>query len=128
MTVEQSYECREDHLTLKGRIDEICCLLFGCPEKPNYIPIATKVKIMFSILIFLATSSLGVLAGVVTLSLKVGAQLNEIQNMSMALDNHIEHSEAELLDHEKRLIIMENKLVKAGRNEKNNYTLDGGSL
>ena len=119
MTVEQSYECREDHLTLKGRIDEICCLLFGCPEKPNYIPIATKVKIMFSILIFLATSSLGVLAGMITLSLKVGAQLNEIQNMSMALDNHIERSEAQLLEHEKRLIIMENKLVKAGKNEIN---------
>ncbi len=119
MTVEQSYECREDHLTLKRRIDEICCLLFGCPEKPNYIPIATKVKIMFSILIFIATSSLGVLVGVIKLSLKVGAQLNEIQNMSMALDNHIERSEAQLLEHEKRLIIMENKLVKAGRNEIN---------
>lgn len=128
MTVEQSYECREDHQTLKGRIDEICCLLFGCPEKPNYIPIATKVKIMFSILIFIATSSLGVLVGVITLSLKLGAQLNEIQNMSMALDNHIERSEAQLLEHEKRLIIMENKLVKAGRNEKNNYTLDSGDL
>lgn len=128
MKVEQSYECREDHLTLKGRIDEICCLLFGCPEKPNYIPIATKVKIMFSILIFIATSSLGVLVGVITLSLKLGAQLNEIQNMSMALDNHIERSEAQLLEHEKRLIIMENKLVKAGRNEKNNYTLDSGDI
>ena len=128
MTVEQSYECREDHQTLKGRIDEICCLLFGCPEKPNYIPIATKVKIMFSILIFIATSSLGVLVGVITLSLKLGAQLNEIQNMSMALDNHIERSEAQLLEHEKRLIIMENKLVKAGRNEKNNYTLDSGDI
>lgn len=128
MTVEQSYECREDHQTLKGRIDEICCLLFGCPEKSNYIPIATKVKIMFSILIFLATSSLGVLVGVITLSLKVGAQLNEIQNMSVALDNHIERSEAQLLEHEKRLIIMENKLVKAERNEKNNYTLDSGNL
>ena len=128
MTVEQSYECREDHQTLKGRIDEICCLLFGCPEKPNYIPIATKVKIMFSILIFIATSSLGILVGVITLSLKLGAQLNEIQNMSVALDNHIERSEAQLLEHEKRLIIMENKLVKAGRNEKNNYTLDSGDI
>ena len=128
MTVEQSYECREDHQTLKGRIDEICCLLFGCPEKPNYIPIATKVKIMFSILIFIATSTLGVLVGVIKLSLKVGAQLNEIQNMSVALDNHIERSEAQLLEHEKRLIIMENKLVKAGRNEKNNYTLDSGDI
>ena len=74
---------------------------------------------MFSILIFIATSSLGVLVGVIKLSLKVGAQLNEIQNMSMALDNHIERSEAQLLEHEKRLIIMENKLVKAGRNEIN---------
>lgn len=128
MTVEQSYECHEAHQTLKGRIDEICCLLFGCPEKPNYIPIATKVKIMFSILIFLATSSLGVLVGIITLSLKVGAQLNEIQNMSMALDNHIERSEAQLLEHEKRLIITENKLVKARRNEKNNYTLDSGDI
>lgn len=128
MTVEQSYECHADHQTLKEKIDEVCCLLFGCPEKPNYIPIATKVKIMFSILIFLATSSLGVLVGIITLSLKVGAQLNEIQNMSVALDNHIERSEAQLLEHEKRLIIMENKLVKAERNEKNNYTLDSGNL
>ena len=111
MTVEQSYECHEDHQTLKGRIDEICCLLFGCPEKPNYIPIATKVKIMFSILIFIATSSLGVLVGVITLSLKVGAQLNEIQNMNAALNNHIESSERSLLDHEKRLIMMESKLT-----------------
>ena len=119
MTVEQSQECFEHHMTLKSALDKISCTLFGCPEKPNYIPIVTKVRIMFSILIFLATSSLGVLVGVITLSLKVGAQLNEIQNMSMALDNHIERSEAQLLEHEKRLIIMENKLVKAGRNEFN---------
>lgn len=117
MTVEQSYECHEDHQTLKERIDEICCLLFGCPEKPNYIPIATKVKIMFSILVFLATSSLAVLGGVISLSVKVGAQLNEIQNMNIALDKHIEHSEAQLRQYEKRLINVEYELARFERME-----------
>ena len=117
MTVEQSYECHEDHQTLKERIDEICCLLFGCPEKPNYIPIATKVKIMFSILLFLATSSLAVLGGVISLSVKVGAQLNEIQNMNIALDKHIEHSEVQLQQYEKRLINVEYELARFERME-----------
>lgn len=117
MTVEQSYECHEDHQTLKERIDEICCLLFGCPEKPNYIPIATKVKIMFSILVFLATSSLAVLGGVISLSVKVGAQLNEIQNMNIVLDKHIEHSEAQLQQYEKRLINVEYELARFERME-----------
>ena len=117
MTVEQSYECHEDHQTLKERIDEICCLLFGCPEKPNYIPIATKVTIMFSILAFLATSSLAVLGGVISLSVKVGAQLNEIQNMNIALDKHIEHSEVQLQQYEKRLINVEYELARFERME-----------
>ncbi len=117
MTVEQSQECFEHHMTLKSALDKISCTLFGCPEKPNYIPIVTKVRIMFSILIFLATSSLAVLGGVITLSVKIGVQLEKIQNMSVALDNHIEHSEIRLQQHENRLTGIEYELARYERTE-----------
>ena len=109
--IEQSDKCHEEHVSLKQKVDKICCVLFGCENEPKYIPITVKVEIMFGILIFLATSSIAMLGGVITLSLKAGAQLNEIQNMNMSLNNHIESSEQNLLDHEKRLILIESKLT-----------------
>lgn len=116
--IEQSDKCHEEHVSLKQKVDKICCTLFGCEDNPKYIPITTKVEIMFGILIFIASSSITMLGGVVMLSLKAGSQLNEIQNMNAALNNHIESSEKNLLDHEKRLIMIESKLTYKTINNK----------
>ena len=86
-------------MLLKDQLVKINCLLFGCPDKPNEIPMSTKVNIMFGIMIFLVISLCGTLGTLASLTFKAGMQLNEIKNMSVALDNHLEHSK----DMERRL-------------------------
>lgn len=99
MTQQQSQECFEHHMLLKDQLAKINCLLFGCPDKPNEIPMSTKVNIMFGIMIFLVISLCGTLGTLASLTFKAGMQLNEIKNMSVALDNHLEQAK----DMERRL-------------------------
>lgn len=99
MTQQQSQECYEHHMLLKDQLVKINCLLFGCPDKPNEIPMSTKVNIMFGIMIFLVISLCGTLSTLASLTFKAGMQLNEIKNMSVALDNHLEQAK----DIERRL-------------------------
>ena len=73
--------------------------MFACPDKPNEIPMSTKVNIMFGIMIFLVISLCGTLGTLASLTFKAGMQLNEIKNMSVALDNHLEQAK----DMERRL-------------------------
>lgn len=84
---------------IKRQLVKINCLLFGCPDKPNEIPMSTKVNIMFGIMIFLVISLCGTLSTLASLTFKAGMQLNEIKNMSVALDNHLEQAK----DIERRL-------------------------
>lgn len=89
----QAQECYEHHMLLKDQLGKINCLLFGCPDKPNEISMSSKVNIMFGITIFLLISLCGTLGTLVSLTFKAGMQLNEIKNMSLALDNHLEQAE-----------------------------------
>ena len=97
--IQQSAECREHYMLLTDQLVKINCLLFGCPDKPNEIPMTTKVNIMFGIMIFLVISLCGTLGTLASLTFKAGIQLNEIKNMSIALDNHLDQAK----DFEKRL-------------------------
>ncbi len=99
MTQQQSQECFEHHMLLKEQLAKINCLLFGCPDNPNEIPMSTKVNIMFGIMLFLVVSLCGTLGTLASLTFKAGMQLNEIKNMSVALDNHLEQAK----DMERRL-------------------------
>lgn len=99
MKEQQTQECFKHYMLLKDQLVKINCLLFGCPDKPNEIPMSTKVNIMFGIMIFLVVSLCGTLGTLASLTFKAGMQLNEIKNMSVALDNHLEQAK----DMERRL-------------------------
>lgn len=97
--IQQSAECREHHMLLKEKLEKVDGVLFGSSDKPNEIPIITKVNIMFGIMIFLVVSLCGTLGTLTSLTFKAGMQLNEIKNMSIALDNHLDQAK----DFENRL-------------------------
>lgn len=99
----QAQECFEHHMLLKIQLEKINSLLFASSDNPKEIPLSTKVNIMFSIMIFLLISLFGTLGTLTSLTFKAGMQLNEIKNMSIALDNHLEQAK----DIEKRIDKME---------------------
>ena len=108
----QPEECTKHHMMLKDRLDKIDCLLFGCPDKANEIPLATKVNIMFAIMIFLFVGFAGTLGTLIKISMSVGKQLNQIERMSIALDKHIEGSQEQMMNYESRIIYLESYLAK----------------
>lgn len=112
MKPEQPEECTKHHMLLKERLDKIDCLIFGCADKPNEIPLATKVNIMFSIMIFLFVGLAGTLGTLIKISMSVGKQLNQIERMSIALDKHIENSSEQMMNYETRIIYLESYLAK----------------
>ena len=101
--IQQSAECREHHMMLNEKIDKVDGFLFGSASKPNEIPLVTKVNIMFNLMIFLLVGFSGAFFTLINLSVKAGMQLNEIKNMSVALDNHLDQAK----DFEKRLTEIE---------------------
>lgn len=109
---EQPDQCREHHMILKERLDKIDCLIFGCADKPNEIPLATKVNIMFSIMIFLFVGLAGTLGTLIKISINAGKQLNQLEQMATALDKHIENSQEQMMNYETRIIYLESYLAK----------------
>ena len=109
---EQPEECTKHHMILKERLDKIDCLIFGCADKPNEIPLITKVNIMFSIMLFLLAGLVGTLGTAIKISMNLGKQLNQIERMSLALDKHIDTAEIKLENYEERLIYLESYLAK----------------
>ncbi len=116
MRAVQPEECTKHHMMLKDRLDKIDCLLFGCPDKANEIPLATKVNIMFGIMIFLFVSIAGSFFTLVRISMNIGAQVNEMKRLSSVIDNHVNSSEQELMNHETRIIYIERCLAKKDGN------------
>ena len=116
MKAVQPEECTKHHMMLKDRLDKIDCLLFGCPDKANEIPLATKVNIMFGIMIFLFVSFAGSFFTLVRISMNIGVQVNEMKRLSNIIDNHVNSSEQELMNHETRIIYIEHCLAKKDEN------------
>ena len=112
MKAVQPEECTKHHMMLKERLDKIDCLIFFFAYKPNEIPLATKVNIMFSIMIFLFVGLAGTLGTVIKISMSVGKQLNQIERMSIALDKHIEGASEQMMNYETRIIYLESYLAK----------------
>ena len=101
--IQQSAECHEHHMMLNEKIDKVDGILFGSVSKPNEIPLVTKVNIMFNLMIFLLVGVSGAFFTLINLSVKAGMQLNEIKNMSVALNNHLDQAK----EFEKRLTEIE---------------------
>lgn len=108
----QPEQCTKHHMILKEKIDKVDCVLFGCSNKPNEIPLVTKVNIMFNIMIFLSVSIVGALGTLAKISMNIGAQMNQFEQMQIALDKHINNSETQMRNYETRIIYLESCLAK----------------
>lgn len=109
---EQPEQCTKHHMLLKEKMDKVVCVLFGCADNPKEIPLLTKVNIMFNIMIFLGVSIIGALGTLVKISINIGAQMNQFEQMQIALDKHIDNSETQMRNYETRIIYLESYLAK----------------
>lgn len=107
----QPEQCSKHHMMLKEKIDKVDCVLFGCSDRPKEIPLVTKVNIMFNIMIFLSVSIVGALGTLVKISMNLGAQMNQFEQMQVALDNHIENADSQMKDYDNQMKNYETRII-----------------
>lgn len=109
MRQEQSHECFEHHMLLKGELTKISNFLFGCPEKGDEISFVSKVALMFDTLTLIKRMIIGSALTILGAAIFVGQQLKQIEVNSRALNAHLEQAH----EMEKRITKLETAYVNS---------------
>ena len=89
---EQSQECFEHHMCLKGKLDKIEGFLFGDTEHREQVSFVSKVNLMFNELAFIKKFLVGSVASIFCASLFIGQQLYKLDNSSTQISSYIDRS------------------------------------
>lgn len=113
MHQEQSQECYNHHMLLKGQLEKITNFLFGSAENGTEISFTSKVALMFDVLTLIKRLLIGSVFTIIGAGIFIGQELQKIENNANILTTHIEYSkqlDARLTNVESELkIVMDNK-------------------
>ena len=86
MHQEQSQECYNHHMLLKGQLEKITNFLFGSAEDGTEISFTSKVALMFDVLTLIKRLLIGSVFTIIGAGIFIGQELQKIKN---ALPNSI---------------------------------------
>ena len=90
MTSEQSQECYEHHMLLKGKLDKIERFIFGDAEHSDKISFVSKVNLMFDELGFIKRFLVGSILSIFGACIFLGQQLHKIDSSSTQISQYID--------------------------------------
>lgn len=108
---EQSQECFEHHMLLKGHLDKINHFLFGDTEHGGEVSFVSKVNLMFDELKFIKQCLICSIATIFTAGVFLGQQLRQINISSQSLNTYMEQQQ----QIELRLVKLEAKMEGVNR-------------
>ena len=108
---EQSQECFEHHMLLKGQLDKINNFLFGNAEHGGEVSFVSKVNLMFDELKFIKQCLIYSIVTIFTAGVFLGQQLRQINISSQSLNTYMKQQQQTEL----RLVKLEAKMEGVNR-------------